>query len=366
VNSHAEGPAFTSKDVERALAAEHRGEPELMALLSPAAAPFLEVMARQAELRTRQRFGRTMQLFAPLYLSNECVNTCTYCGFSRELAIARRTLSVAEVDAEAQRLRAEGFRHLLVVSGESPRHVDLGYLDEVVRTLGRHFDSLSLEIGSRKPAELEHLAALGIDGFVLYQETYLAELYPRLHLTGPKRNAARRLQAMDDAGRAGFRSLGLGALLSLGPWREEALALYRHARALTEQYWRSRIALSFPRLRPHAGGQVGSHPVTDRELVQLVVAMRLLLPDAELVLSTREPAWLRDGLMRLGITRMSAGSRTNPGGYAGSADSGEQFAIDDTRSAGEVAAALRKEGLEPVWKDFDRSFLAPVQPELRA
>lgn len=345
-------------EVERALGHERLDDGDVAALLSPAAADYLEPMARKAQALTRQRFGRTMQLYAPIYVSNECVNRCTYCGFSHELAIARVTLSVAAVQDEALRLHAQGFRHLLLVSGEAPRIVDVDYLAAVARALRPRFDSLAVEVGTFDLEGYRRLVDAGVDGLVLYQETYQPEVYGVVHRAGPKHDFARRLRAIALGGEAGFRSLGIGVLLGIAPWRQEAFALARHGRELTTRFWRSRIAVSFPRMRGNAGGQPPAHPVADRELVQMICAMRLALPDAELVLSTREPARLRDHLMGIGITRMSAGSKTNPGGYGGEAESGEQFAIADERPAAEVARVLLERGFEPVWKDSDGSFLA--------
>lgn len=348
----------TARDVEQALAREALGDRELAALLSEAAVPYLEELARRAQALTRQRFGRTMQLYAPVYLSNECVNRCTYCGFSRHLRIPRRTLTVDAARAEAEHLHAEGFRHVLLVSGEAPRTITLEYLEAVVRALRPRFDSLAMEVGTFDLAGYRRLVAAGVDGLTLYQETYQPDTYRQVHLGGPKRHYAARLQAMQDAGQAGFRSMGIGFLLGLAPWRREALALLRHGQRLTRTFWRSRLAVSFPRIRDNAGGQPAAFPVRDRDLVQMLCVARLALPDAELVLSTREPAPLRDALMNLGITRMSAGSCTNPGGYTTeNAGSGEQFEIEDTRSAREVAEVLLARGFDPVWKDFDRCFL---------
>ncbi len=349
--------SVTPRDVERALKRDQLDEQDIIAFLSKAAAPYLERMAQKAKALTRQRFGRTMQLYAPLYVSNDCVNRCSYCGFSQELAIPRLTLSVDAVKAEAEHLHAEGFRHLLLVSGEKPKIIDLAYLEAVAHALRPRFDSLSIEVGTFDLTGYQRLVAAGIDGLTLYQETYQTDTYRKVHLAGPKHHYARRLQAMQHAGQAGFRSLGIGALLGLAPWQLEAHALALHGRQLTKQFWRSRIAVSFPRIRDHAGGSAAPHPVTDRQLVQMICTMRLALPDAELVLSTREPAALRDHLMGLGITRMSAGSRTNPGGYGESDCSGEQFRIEDHRSASELATELLDRGFEPIWKDFDRSFL---------
>lgn len=348
----------TLRDVDRALERDTLDERDVIALLSDAAMERLEVLVQKAQWLTRQRFGRTMQLYAPLYLSNECVNRCTYCGFSHELSITRTTLSVAQVLTEADYLRSEGFRHVLLVAGEAPRVINVEYLEAVAQALRPKFDSLSIEVGTFSLDGYRRLVAAGIDGLALYQETYLPDVYRRVHLAGPKNRFDRRLKAIDDGGSAGFRSLGVGALLGLGAWQLEAYYLAMHGRELSRRHWKSKISVSFPRIRDNAGGALAPHPVSDRDLVHMIGVMRLTLPDAELVLSTREPAALRDRLMGLGITRMSAGSRTNPGGYVEDHCTGEQFSIEDERSPREVALALTEHGLEPVWKDFDQSFIA--------
>jgi 2-iminoacetate synthase len=344
-------------DVERALGHDNLKEQDVVALLSRAALPHLETMAEKAQALTRQRFGRTMQLYAPLYLSNECVNCCGYCGFSHDLRIVRQTLSLERVKSEAEHLHAAGFRHILLVSGEAPRVVDLAYLEGVAAALRPRFDSLSIEVGTFDLSGYRRLVAAGIDGLTLYQETYLTDVYRRVHQRGPKHHYDRRILAMQRAGQAGFRTLGIGALLGLAPWRFEAYYLAMHGRALTREFWRSRVAVSFPRIRQNAGGNAAIHQVTDRDLLQMICVTRLALPDAELVLSTREPAELRDRLMGLGITRMSAGSHTEPGGYGEHNGAGEQFSVEDIRTPSLVAATLLKRGFEPVWKDFDRAFM---------
>lgn len=349
--------AATSADVERALDHPVLDARDVAALLSLAARPHLEAMAQRSARLTRQRFGRVMQLYAPLYVSNECVNRCAYCGFSQELAIERRTLDLDAVAAEAELLAAEGFRHVVLVAGEAPRTVDVDYLERVTARLAPRFDSIAIETGTFDDEGYARLVRAGVDGLVLYQEAYAPDVYRRLHLAGPKSHGGRRLEALERAGRAGFRSLGIGALLGLAPWREEAYALALHGRELGHRHWRSRVAVSFPRIRPSHGGFQAASPVTDADLVQMVCAMRLALPDADLVLSTREPADLRDRLVPLGITRMSAGSRTSPGGYGDESGAGAQFEIEDTRSAAEVARMLAAQGFDPVWKDFDRAFV---------
>ncbi len=344
----------TAADVERALGREHPGERDLAALFSPAAAPFIETLARRSAAITERRFGRVIQLYVPLYLSNECVNRCAYCGFSHELDIPRVTLTPDQALVEARRLHAQGFRHILLVSGEDRRHVGLEYLAQIVGRLNELFDAIAIEIQPLKEEEYRRLAEAGVDGLALYQETYDEPSYRRLHPAGPKRDFRRRLEAIEAGGRAGLRTLGIGALLGLHDWRFEALLLALHGRWLARRFWRSRVAISFPRIRGNAHDYNPEHQPNDADLVQMICAMRLALPDAELVMSTREPARLRDAMIGLGITRTSAGSKTNPGGDSFNEASGEQFIISDERGPAEVAAAIAAKGFEPVWKDFDR------------
>jgi 2-iminoacetate synthase len=341
----------TPTDVDRALAAGRRRTlTDLGALLSPAAGQRLEELAAAAHHASVRRFGRVVRLFAPLYLSNECVSTCTYCGFSAGNEIARRTLTPAEVAIEARTLRDRGFRHVLLVAGEHARVVSKDYLVECVRAVD--VPSISLETQVWDVVTYRRLVEAGCEGLVVYQETYDRDTYAAVHLKGKKRNYDWRLAAPDRAAEAGMRTLALGALLGLHPdWRSEVVALAAHASALLKRWWRCEVAVSLPRLRPAAGGFEPVRPVTDREYVQILCALRLALPDVGITLSTRESPAFRDAACKLGVTQMSAGSHTEPGGYADPGRAEPQFEVSDTRSPAEVAAALRRAGYDPVWKD---------------
>ena len=355
VTLRARARAATGADVERALRAPRPTLADFAALLSPAAAPRLEDLARRASDVTVRRFGRTIHLFAPLYVSNECVSVCTYCGFSAGNEIARRTLSVDEVRGEARELTARGFRHLLLVAGEHARIVGKDYLVECVRALAPEVPALSIEVQVWDTATYRRLVEAGCDGLVVYQETYDRQRYGDVHLKGKKRNYDWRLSAPDRGAEAGMRRLGIGALLGLSPdWRLEALAVAAHARALVRRWWRCEVTVSLPRLRPAAGVEAPASAVDDRGFVQLLCALRVLLPDVGLVLSTREPPALRDALLRLGVTHVSAGSSTEPGGYAAPDGAEPQFEVADTRGPAEVAAVVRAAGFDPVWKDWQR------------
>jgi 2-iminoacetate synthase len=346
----------TAGDVDRALQLSRRGLHELAVLLSPAAAPRLEDMAQLAHRATIQRFGRAIRLFAPLYLSNECVSVCTYCGFSAGNDIARRTLTPDEAADEARELVARGFRHVLLVAGEHARIVSKDYLVECVQALAPIVPELSLEVQVWDEATYARLVDAGCDGLVVYQETYDRGTYAEVHRKGKKRNHDWRLGALDRGAAAGMRRLGLGALLGLhDDWRLDALAVGTHARALIRRWWRCEVSIALPRLRPAAGGYEPADPVSDAELVQLLCALRLTLPDVGISLSTRESPALRDALLRLGVTTMSAGSHTEPGGYASPSEAEPQFTVGDERSVAEVAAVLRASGYDPVWKDWQRA-----------
>jgi 2-iminoacetate synthase len=345
-------------------------------MLRPKDKTEIETMARDAERLTRQNFGRTMRLFAPLYLSNECVNVCKYCGFSRDNPILRVTLTVDQVETEARHLAAQGFRSVLLVAGEHPKFVSTDYLAQCVARLGKFIPSLALEVGPMETAEYEPIVRAGAEGLVVYQETYHRAAYAELHTAGPKKDFDWRLDCPERAYAAGFRRLGIGALFGLAPWEEEALHLAAHVDYLLRHCWKSSVTVSLPRLRPAAGQFTPTHEFSDRALVQVILALRLCFPQVGIVLSTRESSGLRDHLVRLGVTMMSAGSHTEPGGYTGAggesihqtqrgkavpviASEGEhltateQFAIADERSPAEVSARLRELGLEPVWKDWD-------------
>ena len=347
-------------------------------LLEPKTDAQIETMARESAAVTRQHFGKTIRLFAPLYLSNECINNCAYCGFSRDNAILRVTLDVQAVVKEARHLAKEGFRNILLVAGEHPKFVSNGYLEHCVRALVAEIPSISLEVAPMETPEYATLVAAGAEGLVVYQETYDREIYAAMHTAGPKKDYDWRMACPERAYAGGFRRIGVGALLGLTDWRTEAHALAAHLEHLLRTCWKAQFTVSLPRLRPCAGEFTPTHPVSDRDFIQLICALRLCFPQVGIVLSTREPAALRDAMLPLGITMMSAGSHTEPGGYTGQGredlhltvrgkimaptDSDAegatgQFEISDTRSPREVAELIRLRGFEPVWKDWDRAIL---------
>lgn len=346
------------------------------ALLQPLDAEGLRALARRSAAATRRHFGRTMRLFAPLYLSNECINSCSYCGFSRENAIQRVTLEIDQIETEARYLIRKGFRNILLVAGEHPKFVSGEYLRLCIERLRSFVPALSIEVAPMETDEYRPLADAGAEGLVVYQETYHQDTYAQVHIFGPKKDFAWRLDCAERGHEAGFRRIGIGALFGLWHWREEAIALATHLEYLQRVCWRSQITVSVPRLRPTEGEFQVLHPLPDRDFIQLICALRLTFPTAGIVLSTREPASLRDVVAPLGVTMMSAGSHTEPGGYTGQgrealhittrgkivAGSGldkatEQFEIADLRDANAVQHALQKMGLDPIWKDWDSGIL---------
>ncbi|HEU0207966.1 MAG TPA: 2-iminoacetate synthase ThiH [Candidatus Udaeobacter sp.] len=347
-------------------------------LIAPTSEEDLEAMAQTSRALTIQNFGRTMRLFAPLYLSNECINNCQYCGFSRDNPILRVTLGIDEVVAEAQHLLRHGFRQILLVAGEHPKFVSGNYLSDCIHALSSDFSSISIEVGPMDIEDYMPLVQAGAEGLVVYQETYNRSCYAEMHTAGPKRDFNYRLDCAERAYAAGFRRLGIGALIGLSPWREEAISLAAHLEHLFKHCWQAQITVSVPRLRPAAGGFRPPFAMTDREVVQLVCALRITFPQVGIVLSTRERAPLRDALASIAVTMMSAGSHTEPGGYTRQGhkhlhrtvrgrivspeyQNGEdeiatgQFEISDQRSPDEIAGVLRRYGIEPVWKDWDQA-----------
>ncbi|MCJ7729118.1 MAG: 2-iminoacetate synthase ThiH [Sedimentisphaerales bacterium] len=329
----------------------------LLILVSPAAENFIEQMAQLAHQLTLQRFGRTVRLYAPLYLSNFCVNDCVYCGFNKSHKFPRIRLTIEQAIAEADIIAKEGFKDLLLVSSEDRDFISVDYLADLAAKLRQKFSSLAVEIYQMTVEEYAKLFAAGIEGVTLYQETYDRETYPKYHPAGPKADYDYRLSAPDGFAQASMREIGVGVLLGLSDWRLETLALAEHAHYLMKQYWQSRVSFSFPRLRPAKDvDQTQFNLLSDKNLVQMILAIRLCFADAGLTISTREPAELRNRLVKLGITKMSAGSKTNPGGYSGQVGAVEQFEIDDSRTPAQIASMLQANGLEPVWKDWDSAF----------
>jgi 2-iminoacetate synthase len=351
--------AKTAKDVEQALSTPSPNLEDFKALISPAALPYIEDMARLSQALTLKRFGKTIQLYIPLYLSNECQNICTYCGFSYTNQIPRRTLTNTELLNEVLFLKQLDFDSILLVSGEANLTVGMDYFKKALDVVRPHFSSIAFEVQPLEEEEYRALNQNGVNAVLVYQETYHKEEYKTHHPKGKKSNFQYRLETPDRIGRAEMHKIGLGVLIGLEDWRTDSFFTALHLNYLEKNYWQSKYSLSFPRLRPHAGGLTPKVEMKDAELVQLICAYRIFNQEVELSLSTRESEKLRNNLIKLGITTMSAGSKTNPGGYTLEKDSLEQFEINDERSASQIADIIRAQGYEPVWKDWDRSFSCP-------
>ncbi|HGS5148380.1 TPA: 2-iminoacetate synthase ThiH [Vibrio parahaemolyticus] len=353
--------AKTEQDVERALAKPKRDLEDFKALISPAAEPYLEQMAKLSYSLTRKRFGNTMSLYIPLYLSNLCANACTYCGFSMENRIKRRTLNRDEVEAEIDAIKRMKFDSVLLVTGEHETKVGMKYFREMVPIIKQRFNYLAMEVQPLDQDEYVELKTLGLDAVMVYQETYHPKTYAQHHLRGNKMDFRYRLETPDRLAKAGIDKIGIGALIGLEEWRTDCFFAAAHLDYLERTYWQSRYSISFPRLRPCAGNvpASGLQPksvMTDKQLVQLICAYRLFNPEVELSLSTRESPQFRDNVLPLGITSMSAASKTQPGGYATEEVELEQFEISDERSAASVEDMIRAKGFDPVWRDWHSAY----------
>lgn len=351
--------AKTEADVRRALDKARRNQKllddeDFMALISPAAAPFLEEMAQLARTFTQERFGKTISMYIPMYVTNLCTNFCVYCGFNHNNPFARTVLTMEQVKAECEAIKTMApFENLLIVSGEAPARCGVEYFEQVIRTCRPYFHNLTIEVQPLKMEEYRRLTESGLNGVVCFQETYNRDRYKVYHPKGMKSHFAWRLNGYDRMGQAGVHKIGMGVLIGLEDWRIDVTMMARHLRYLQRKYWRTRYSVNFPRMCPSESGFQPNVVISDRELAQLTCAFRLFDHDVDISYSTRENPRFRAGMMQLGVTSMSAGSKTDPGGYATSPDSLEQFHVSDERSPQAVAASIRAGGYDPVWKDWD-------------
>jgi 2-iminoacetate synthase len=347
--------AKTKADVEEALHKEKRTLEDFKALISPTAANYLEPMARLSRQLTLKRFGNTIQMYIPMYLSNECQNICTYCGFSYDNKLPRRTLTDKEILKEVDYIKNQGYQHILLVTGEANQTVGVDYFKNALKLISPHFSHISMEVQPLDENEYKELIPLGLNTVLVYQETYHKDDYKKHHPKGKKSNFNYRIETPDRLGIAGVHKIGLGVLIGLEDWRTDSFFNALHLNYLEKTYWQTKYSVSFPRLRPHAGGLQPKVEITDKELVQLICAYRIFDEEVELSISTRESEKFRNNIIKLGITSMSAESKTNPGGYVVEPQSLEQFEIDDTRSTKMIAEMIKQAGYEPVWKDWDAS-----------
>ncbi len=352
----------TADDVRRVLDKVRRNrrlpdDEDFMALISPAAAPFLEEMAQLSRQFTQERFGKTISMYIPMYVTNLCTNFCVYCGFNHNNPFARTVLTMEQVKAECEAIKKLGpFENLLIVSGEAPARCGVEYFENVIRTCRPYFHNLTIEVQPLKSEEYYRLTQSGLNGVVCFQETYNRDRYKVYHPKGMKSHYAWRLNGYDRMGQAGVHKIGMGVLIGLEDWRIDVTMMARHLRYLQRKYWRTRYSVNFPRMCPSESGFQPNVVISDRELAQLTCAFRLFDHDVDISYSTRENPEFRAGMMQLGVTSMSAGSKTDPGGYATAPDSLEQFHVSDERSPEAVAEAIRAGGYDVVWKDWDSVF----------
>ena len=344
----------TDEKIQRCLAKDHLTPHDFLTLLSPKAADHIEAMAQKARRLTIQHFGRIIQLYMPLYISNFCNSECVYCGFNRRHPIIRRKLTLKEIDIEAQKIAQTGMRHVLVLTGEAPKQTPMSYLIAAVELLKSYFASISIEMFPMDTSDYVQLQKAGVDGMTIYQEVYDRDIYQQVHLAGRKMDYQYRLETADRGAQAGFRWVNIGALLGLAEPRKETFFTGLHAHYLTNRYLETEVSISLPRINPAEGDFKPNFLVDDRTFVQFLTAFRLFLPRAGIPISTREHALLRDRLMHLGVTRLSAGSRTDVGGYADQKHAScKQFEISDERNVPQMVAAIKAAGLQPVFKDWE-------------
>lgn len=344
-------------DVKRALSKENLDVDDFMALISPAAAPYLNQMGQLSHERTLKRFGKTISMYIPMYVSNACTNKCVYCGFNHDNDIARETLTMEQVKAECEAIKKLGpFENLLIVSGEFPSLNGVDYLEKVLQTCRPYFANLTIEVMPMKMESYRRLTESGLNGVVCFQETYNSRNYKNYHPRGMKSIFEWRVNGFDRMGQAGLHKIGMGVLIGLEDWRTDITMMARHLRYLRKHYWKTKYSVNFPRMCPAEGGYQPSVVMSDRELAQVTFAFRLFDNDVDISYSTRYEPRFRAGMMPLGVTSMSAGSKTEPGGYASTPDALEQFHTTDSRTPAEVTAEIRSLGYEPVWKDWDPVF----------
>ncbi|NND77984.1 MAG: 2-iminoacetate synthase ThiH [Flavobacteriales bacterium] len=342
--------------VINAIETEYMELNDFAALISPAAEKFIESMAKKSKALTQERFGKTINLFAPFYLSNECQNICTYCGFSLNNKIKRKTLSDSEIIKECEALKEMGFEHILLVTGEANNTVGMDYFLNALKLIKPYFANISMEVQPLTEEEYALLGQEGVHSILVYQETYNRDAYKEFHPKGKKSNFHYRLATPDRIGQAKVHKVGIGALLGLSDWRVDTFFTALHLKYLEKKYWETKYSISFPRLRPFSGGEIDPKMMTDKDLAQVICAYRIFDQEVELSLSTRESEKFRNNIIQLGITSMSAGSKTNPGGYAVEEASLEQFEIDDKRTPEQVRTMIEQNGKEVVWKDWDKSY----------
>lgn len=349
--------SMTSADVERALSTDSPTDRDFMALISPAAEPYLEQMAQKSRRLTEQRFGKTMQIFIPMYITNSCINSCVYCGFNCHNKFNRVILTMDQIKAECEAIKELGpFENLLIVTGENPVKAGTDYIEKALQVCRPYFANLTIEVMPLSTEDYIRLTHSGLNGVICFQETYNRANYKKYHPAGMKSDFEWRCNGFDRMGMAGVHKIGMGVLIGLEDWRTDVTMMARHLLYLRKNYWRTKYSVNFPRMRPSESGFQPNVVMSDRELAQLTFAFRIFDPDVDISYSTRENHVFRNNMATLGVTTMSAGSKVDPGGYSSCIDTMKQFDISDDSSPEQVIADLKALGREPVWKDWDRIF----------
>ncbi len=344
--------SISTNKIYNILQKQRLDELDFLSLLSETASTFLEDMAQKSHSLTIQHFGKIIFLFTPIYISNLCTNQCIYCGFSAKNKFLRKHLSLAEIEIEAKKIAQTGLKHILLLTGDTPKIASINYIKDAIRTLKKYFTSIGIEIYALTEDEYKELIRQGVDSLTIYQETYNEELYLKLHIKGPKKDYLFRMDAPERACKAKMRTVNVGALLGLTDWKKDAFFAGLHANYLQNKYLDTEISISMPRIRPHTGDFIVKYPVSDKAFVQIMTAFRIFMPRVGITISTREAANFRNNIIRLGVTRMSAGSSTAVGGRTQKDVKANQFDIADERSVKSIKKAISRLGYQPIFKDW--------------
>lgn len=345
---------YTASDVIRAIESDRCSLEDFKALLSPAAEPFLEQIARKARLETRKHFGNSAYFFTPIYISNYCENYCIYCGFNCHNKIKRAKLSMEEIHEEMKAIAETGLEEILILTGESRKASDVKYIGEACKIAKKYFKNIGIEVYPMNSDEYRYLRECGADYVTVFQETYNSDKYETLHLAGHKRIFPYRFNAQERALMGGMRGVAFAALLGLDDFRKDALGTGMHAYLIQRKYPWAEISISCPRLRPIINNaSINPKDVHEKQLLQIMCAYRIFLPFAGMTISTRERAEFRDNVVGLAATKISAGVSTGIGSHSESEDKGDaQFEIADTRGLEEIYESLKKRGIQPVMNDY--------------
>lgn len=345
----------TEDRIEHILKKDRISKEDFLCLLSPVAEKFLEQMAQKAHNLTMSNFGKAVVLYTPLYISNYCVNRCAYCSYNLDNNINRQKLTMDEIEKECKIIYESGLRHVILLTGESRFHSPVSYIKDAVNIMKKYFNSIAIEIYPLEEDEYRELVETGVDALTIYQETYNMEVYDKIHLGGPKKDYRFRLETPERACKAGIRGIGVGALYGLTDWRKEAYLSGLHAKYIEDNFPHMEMNISIPRIRPHAGIFDDLQEISDKNLVQIMLASKLFLPRAGINMTTRESAEFRDNLIPLGVTKMSAGVSTEIGGHTKEKENkGDgQFEISDTRTVEEIKSMLSSKGYCAVLKDWE-------------